>query len=198
MPLLVGELGAAAWPEAMRLAARAMQDYRYVHALYGPDPADRLAGTAAEYVGRAWDPRRTAVGAWAGSLLVGFARGWERCPVCEEPEPLPAGADPVSRATREYEEARRVAHGALPPHGHVAPVMVEPLLGRRGVGGFVVTALLQRLDAATGTALALECVPDLVPFYGRFGFAVAADLLDPLEPGMVAMLRPAPTQGGRP
>ncbi len=75
------------------------------------------------------------------------------------------------------------------PHWYLFHVGAEPEHQARGVGSALVRHGLERVDAE-GVAAHLECAPDLVGYYARFGFAeVAAVPLDGLD--LVTMTRPA-------
>lgn len=56
------------------------------------------------------------------------------------------------------------------PHWYLFHVGAEPDHQARGVGSALVRRGLERVDA-DGVAAHLECVPDLVGYYARFGFA---------------------------
>ncbi len=75
------------------------------------------------------------------------------------------------------------------PHWYLFHVGAEPGHQGRGVGSALVRRGLERADA-DGVAAHLECAPELVGYYARFGFAeVAAVPLEGLE--LVTMTRPA-------
>jgi GNAT superfamily N-acetyltransferase len=75
------------------------------------------------------------------------------------------------------------------PHWYLFHVGAEPRHQARGVGSALVRHGLERVDAE-GVAAHLECAPDLVGYYARFGFAEVAAV--PLEgPDLVTMTRPA-------
>ena len=74
------------------------------------------------------------------------------------------------------------------PHWYLFHVGAEPSAQARGVGSALVRRGLERVDA-DGVAAHLECAPDLVGYYTRFGFAeVDAVPLRGLE--LVTMTRP--------
>jgi ribosomal protein S18 acetylase RimI-like enzyme len=75
------------------------------------------------------------------------------------------------------------------PHWYLFHVGADPGHQARGVGSALVRRGLERVDAE-GVAAHLECAPDLVGYYARFGFAeVDALALDGLD--LVTMTRPA-------
>ena len=75
------------------------------------------------------------------------------------------------------------------PHWYLFHVGADPRHQARGVGSALVRRGLERVDA-DGVAAHLECAPDLVGYYARFGFAEVDTVpLDAVE--LVTMTRPA-------
>jgi GNAT superfamily N-acetyltransferase len=75
------------------------------------------------------------------------------------------------------------------PHWYLFHVGAEPGHQARGVGSALVRRGLERVDA-DGVAAHLECAPELVGYYARFGFAEVDTVpLEALE--LVTMTRPA-------
>jgi ribosomal protein S18 acetylase RimI-like enzyme len=74
------------------------------------------------------------------------------------------------------------------PHWYLFHVGADPRHQARGVGSALVRRGLERVDA-DGVAAHLECAPDLVGYYARFGFAEVDTVpLEALE--LVTMTRP--------
>ena len=131
----------------------------------------------------------------AGAPIIGAA-AWHR----------PGHADPgagrmlrgvlgMARATRtrlgDWSRLGTAIEAARPeePHWYLFHVGADPGHQARGVGSALVRRGLERVDAE-GLAAHLECAPDLVGYYARFGFAeVDALPLDGLD--LVTMTRPA-------
>jgi ribosomal protein S18 acetylase RimI-like enzyme len=75
------------------------------------------------------------------------------------------------------------------PHWYLFHVGAEPGHQARGVGSALVRRGLERADA-DGVAAHLECAPDLVAYYARFGFA-EVDVVPVEGLALVTMTRPA-------
>ncbi len=164
----------ATWPEAMRLCARAFVDYGYVHAIFGDDPLERIVGTTKEFGGVGWDAERISIGAWVGGVLVGTAsvEPLGGCRVCH-PRATPHDAEEDERlaaAGARFDEARRIEHEPVPPHGHVTLVAVEPAVQGVGIGPTVVRAVVGAFGEQGGGPLVLECITPLEGFYANLGF----------------------------
>ena len=190
-PTNVRRIVEASWYDAMRLCGRAFSDYGYAHALFGPDPLQRIAGVSEEFASIGWEPAAFAMGTWSGPALVGVAvadRPGE-CRVCtREVPPEPPVDDPVARAGWEFDEARRAAHPAS-AHSQLRCVAVEPLVQGSGVGRTVVAAALAAFDERGGGPIVLECIGPLEPFYARHGFAPIGRFRDPIADDMIVMMR---------
>jgi ribosomal protein S18 acetylase RimI-like enzyme len=96
------------------------------------------------------------------------------------------------RRGRAVEAALTVEHPAA-PHWYLAALGVDPAAHGKGVGSALVRSGLARCDR-DGTPAYLECLEALVPYYRRFGFAVAGRIAMPAGASdQVAMWRPAVT-----
>ena len=181
----------AQWEQAKQLMGRAFSDYEYAHTLYGNSVLDRLAGVSAEYGARPWRPQATAIGAWAGSVLVGAALAYPPglCPACGPgsigPEPDPN--DPAAVAGATFDAIARAEHDKLPEHGYVGPVGVEPIAHGQGVGAAVMAAALDGIRERRRGLMLLECLASRERFYGRLGFTTVAHFDDPYASDMLVM-----------
>ncbi|GAA5156686.1 hypothetical protein GCM10023321_32950 [Pseudonocardia eucalypti] len=61
------------------------------------------------------------------------------------------------------------------PHWYLFHLGADPQAQRRGVGTALLRSMLPRLDERELPAY-LECKPELVSYYGRFGFAETGTL----------------------
>jgi GNAT superfamily N-acetyltransferase len=191
-PAEIRPLAAEAWLEALRLCGRAFIDYEYAHALFGDDPVARLGGVTAEFASDPWDPDALAVGAWAGSALVGLAVADRpgRCRVCLSPTQIePPADDRVAQGAFRFELSRRRAHADLPPHAQLRHVAVESLVRGAGIGSALVEAAVDAFRGAGGGPLILECVTPLETFYAREGFRPVGPFDDPLAAPLIVMRR---------
>ena len=101
------------------------------------------------------------------------------------------GVGSVSLA-RRYAALRRV-DSRFPVHWHLAIIGVRPDVQHQQVGSRLVAEFLKRVDA-TGTAAYLETTrPELVGWYGRFGFELHEHVTLP-GPGQVTILWREPVQ----
>ena len=187
---------AAETPAAVAVLARAFQDhpvYRYVL----PDEAARrrrLPGLMQTMVVTMYGHAGPLDVAAEDGSVVGAA-AWHR-PGAPSPGGLATmrGLAGMARATRtRLGEWSRLGSAIelrpAEPHWYLFHVGAEPDHQARGVGSTLVRRGLERVDAE-GVAAHLECAPELVGYYARFGFAeVAAVPLEALE--LVTMTRPA-------
>jgi predicted GNAT family N-acyltransferase len=84
---------------------------------------------------------------------------------------------------------RAMGTGRLLPDGHIGRMAVLRESRGQGVGGLMLEALIERARARGMRRVALNAQTHAVPFYARFGFAVAGETF--MEAGIphVAMAR---------
>lgn len=183
-------IDASAWPQATELFSRAFVEYDYVHALYGGDRRDRIAGLLKEIETGGWDPTALGIGAWSDRVLLAMAFAEPRCRLCTDPvEPAAPGADPLSASMGAFDAMRRRAHAGVPPHAHVKQVAVEPGAQGSGLGRAVMDALLVAIRERGGGPVLLECVAEIEGFYGTFGFTTIDRFRDPAVDDDVLLMR---------
>lgn len=186
---------------ASAVAARALRDDPMFVYLHGDDPVYRQGATYSSFREPApppaaswWDrllgrptpgppfPRPTVWGALAqGHVIAGAAAA---APGACFVDVLPAGirtmpTGPEGAPGSPDRQARVLAtlwsHHCRDRHWHVGPVGVEPGLQGRGVGGAVMRALCDAMDAAGEIAFLETETPDNVVFYRRLGFEVTGE-----------------------
>jgi ribosomal protein S18 acetylase RimI-like enzyme len=167
--------------EAAGVAARGMRDNPMHRMAFGPDPDRRVRAAAALF--RALfavleEPPRVAL---RGGFVVGVA-GSTPPGGCQLPPAAvarlllslaPSGVAAAARTLRWL--AAWGARDLAEPHRHVGPVAVEGGLQGLGIGSRLLAELSASLDARGETAWLETDKPENVAFYGRFGFAVAAE-----------------------
>jgi GNAT superfamily N-acetyltransferase len=77
------------------------------------------------------------------------------------------------------------------PHWYLVGLATDPTWQRKGIGAFLMSRVLRRIDEEGSAAYPEASAPSNVPFYRRFGFEVREEFQLPKGPPVWLMLRPA-------
>ena len=143
IPVVLRDLHQADFAAARRVISAAFAGEVFAYGMFGESPLDRLVGMTGEYREWPWTSDAIVVGADVGGVLVavGLATRPGACHLCNDfDDSTEPSATPAARIEREFQLACRRAHldSALPPHGHIASVAVDPFIQGSGVGRHVV------------------------------------------------------------
>jgi GNAT superfamily N-acetyltransferase len=107
-------------------------------------------------------------------------------------EPLHAQLEGDRHAASTQAEALLAPHRPTTPHYYLGAVGTTPSHQRRGIGGALLGAVLDRLEREGAVACLETCGRDNVTFYAGLGFAVTAEIAIPSGGPTVWMMATRP------
>jgi ribosomal protein S18 acetylase RimI-like enzyme len=185
MGLEIRDLAAEDLPAAGGVAGRALADSPTLRWALGPDPLARVGGSLDVFVGFVAAMPPPQLGAFLGNHVVGVAAA--AAPgTCIGAIATDEMRTPPQVIGPHGDESRNLlvwslfcGHDLEERHWHVGPVSVEPGLQGAGIGGQLLTALCDRMDADGEVAWLETDKPENVVFYRRHGFEVVQEVLAP-------------------
>ena len=102
--------------------------------------------------------------------------------------------DPVSRHCVAYQDGQPVGTGRLLPDGHIGRMAVLAGARRAGLGGRILTALVDEARRRGDTAVQLSAQTHALDFYRRHGFVAQGEVYD--EVGIAHRHMSRPLWGG--
>jgi GNAT superfamily N-acetyltransferase len=177
------------WPGAVGVIHRALFDQPFARLTYGEDALARWGRSYDDYSELRRAQYCVALGAFAGSVVVGvvLASLPGACPACKEPSETAPTSDAVDVMNWQFDRDRAAVHRAQPAHAWISKMTVEPALQGLGIGRSLLDAVTARLPA--GLPVLLECETHREPFYAASGFRRVTTIPDPAGPDALLLRR---------
>jgi ribosomal protein S18 acetylase RimI-like enzyme len=180
----IRELNAGETDAAAAVLGRGMRDNPLHVQAFGADPERRERALTHVFQGvlRQYVSKGSALGAFSSGTIVGV------CAMVEPGRCQPSGGERLRLLPETISGAglggtvrllKWVAawarHDPQEPHWHLGPVGVERHLQGQGIGGALLRAFCQRVDALQAMAYLETDKRENVAFYERFGFQLKAE-----------------------
>jgi GNAT superfamily N-acetyltransferase len=177
------------WPGAVGVIHRALFDQPFARQTYGESALARWGRSYDDYSELRHEHYSVALGAFAGSVIVGVALASlpGDCRACRNPSQTAPHGDKVDVMNWQYDSDRAAVHRAQPSHAWISKMTVEPALQGLGIGRSLLQAVTAHLPA--GLPVLLECETHREPFYVASGFRRVTTIPDPAGPDALLLRR---------